>query len=78
MHVAHVLAARLHVMVYGVRCNAANLHEPVVLNKYCITGEVAMDYWRRTGMQITGKRNKNGPRVKLELGKRSRMLIPEC
>lgn len=53
MHVAHVLAARLHVMVYRVGRHAADLHQSVVLNKYCITGEVAVDHWRRAGMQIT-------------------------
>lgn len=46
MHVAHILTARLHVMVYRVGRNAADFDEPIVLNKYCITGEVAMDYWR--------------------------------
>lgn len=30
--------------------------EPIVLNKYGITGEIAVDDWRRTGMQVTGKK----------------------
>lgn len=52
MHVAHVLAARLHVMMNGVRRHTADLHQTIVLDKDRITGEVPVDDGRRTGMQI--------------------------
>lgn len=53
MHVAHILTARLHVMVNGVRRYTADLHQAIVLDEYRITGEVSVDDGRRTGMQIT-------------------------
>lgn len=38
MHISHILAASLDVMMNGIGCNAADFHQPIVLNKNCITG----------------------------------------
>lgn len=56
MHIAHVLAARLDVVVNGVGRHTADLHQAIVLDEDRITGEVSVDDGRRTGMQITTNR----------------------
>lgn len=53
MHIPNVFAACFHVMVYRIGCNAADFHQSIVLYENCITGKIAMNDGRRTGMQIT-------------------------
>lgn len=43
MHVAHIFTARFDVMVNGVGRHTANLHQTIVLDEDCITGEVSVD-----------------------------------
>merc|ERR1719285_810549 len=32
------------ILVDRIRCHTPNLYQPVVLDEYCVTGQVAMDY----------------------------------
>lgn len=40
VHISHVLAAGLDVMMDGVRSHGADLHQPVVLDEDCVAREV--------------------------------------
>lgn len=53
--VPNVVAARLHMMMYGVGRDGADLHESVVLDEDRVTGEVAVHYCRRTFVKIAEK-----------------------
>lgn len=52
MHVAHVLAARLHVVVDGVGSHGADLHEAVVLDEDGVAREVAVHDGRHAAVQV--------------------------
>lgn len=52
MHVAHVLAAGLDVVVDGVRRHGADLHEPVVLDEDRVAGQVPVHDGRHASVQV--------------------------
>ena len=45
VEVLDVLPESLHILVYGVRRHAANLHQSVVLDEDCVAGQIAVDDW---------------------------------
>ena len=45
MEVLDVFSEGFDILVDRVRCHAPNLHQPVVLDEYCVTCQVAVDYW---------------------------------
>ena len=45
MEVLDIFSEGFDILVNCIRCHAPNLHQPVVLDEYCVAGQVAMDYW---------------------------------
>lgn len=54
MHIPHVLAAGLDVVVDGVGRDGADLHEPVVLDEDGVARQVAVDDRRHASMEVAG------------------------
>lgn len=53
MHVPHVLAAGLDMMVDGIRRHGADLHQPVVLDEDGVAGQVAVHDRRHAAVEVT-------------------------
>ena len=45
MKVLDVFSEGFDILVDCIRCHTPNLHQPVVLDENCVTGQVAVDYW---------------------------------
>lgn len=55
VHIPHVLAAGLDVVVDGVRRHGADLDEAVVLNEDRVAGEVAVDDGRLAAVKVAAE-----------------------
>ena len=45
VEILDVFSEGFDILVDCIWCNTPNLHQPVVLDEYCVTGQVTVDYW---------------------------------
>ena len=45
VEILDVFSEGFDILVDCIWCHTPNLHQPVVLDEYCVTGQVAVDYW---------------------------------
>jgi hypothetical protein len=51
VEILDVLPEGLDVLVYGVGGHAANLHQPIVLDEYCVAGQVPYTHQKKDTFQ---------------------------
>ena len=54
MQISNAIPARFNIMMYNIWCNRSYFHKSIMLYKYSVAIQIAMDYrWITCGMQMT-------------------------